>query len=134
MYLNLKIRAIYLPLVFAGLTALDQLLKYLVRYFGGLYVCNKNIAWSINIPEPSFWIFWTIIVSLLLFYLYKKQPKNGSFYLILILSGAVSNIIDRLIFGCVVDFIDLKFWPVFNLADIFIALGAVLLLAKYLKS
>jgi signal peptidase II len=51
----------------------------------------------------------------------------------LILSGAVSNIIDRLYFGCVIDFIDLKIWPVFNLADSFIVLGVILILLKQFK-
>ncbi len=72
--------------------------------------------------------------------------KTDVVALILILSGAVSNVVDRLFFGCVIDFIDLKFWPasnalpgiagwpVFNLADIFISSGAILLLVKYLKS
>jgi lipoprotein signal peptidase len=50
--------------------------------------------------------------------------------LILIFSGGISNIIDRIYFGCVIDFIDLKFWPVFNFADIFITFGVVILIFK----
>lgn len=52
---------------------------------------------------------------------------------VLILSGALSNIMDRLSFGCVIDFIDLKFWPVFNLADVFITIGAIIILVKSRK-
>ncbi len=51
----------------------------------------------------------------------------------LILSGAASNVIDRLIFGCVIDFINLNFWPVFNLADIFIAIGAIISIINIFK-
>lgn len=65
----------------------------------------------------------------------QKTTDNNqdNILIILILSGAFSNIIDRLTFGCVTDFIDLKFWPVFNLADIFIVLGAVFLLVRWKK-
>lgn len=53
--------------------------------------------------------------------------------LVLILSGAVSNIIDRLYFGCVIDFIDLKIWPVFNIADSFIVIGVILVVISNFK-
>ena len=43
----------------------------------------------------------------------------------LILGGAIGNLIDRIVFGYVVDFIDLRMWPVFNIADSAITIGAV---------
>jgi len=46
----------------------------------------------------------------------------------LIVTGGVSNLIDRLHYGCVTDFIDLKIWPVFNLADIYITIGAIIIM------
>lgn len=46
---------------------------------------------------------------------------------VLILTGALGNLYDRLTLGFVVDFIDLRVWPVFNAADSFITIGAVLL-------
>jgi lipoprotein signal peptidase len=52
--------------------------------------------------------------------------------LILIFSGGISNIIDRLQFGCVIDFIDLKFWPIFNLADIYITIGVIILITQHI--
>ncbi|MFA7319293.1 MAG: signal peptidase II [Parcubacteria group bacterium] len=53
--------------------------------------------------------------------------------IIFVASGAVSNILDRLRFGCVIDFIDLPFWPVFNLADIYITIGAMAIVARSLS-
>ncbi len=47
----------------------------------------------------------------------------------LICGGAVGNIIDRLAFGQVIDFIDFSFWPAFNLADAFVVVGVALFLA-----
>jgi signal peptidase II len=54
--------------------------------------------------------------------------------LIFILSGAASNMIDRTVQGCVIDFIDLKFWPVFNLADTYITIGIVIFLISKILS
>ncbi len=51
----------------------------------------------------------------------------------LIIGGGVSNIIDRLIRGCVIDFIDLKVWPAFNLADTAITIGVGILILSLLK-
>jgi signal peptidase II len=54
-------------------------------------------------------------------------------YFSLILSGAIGNLIDRIRLGFVVDFLDLRIWPVFNVADIAITVGTVLLLLQILK-
>lgn len=126
------------------LVFVDQLSKYLIRSRGGFYICNKGMAFGISLPEPVFWLFWLFwigIIVLLMSALYKKtiiHPHAGeagnSLFIILIIAGAIGNMIDRLRFGCVIDFINLKFWPVFNLADIFITLGAILLLYSFLKN
>ncbi|MCF7887291.1 MAG: signal peptidase II, partial [Candidatus Omnitrophica bacterium] len=47
--------------------------------------------------------------------------------------GAFSNLIDRLMLGAVVDYIDLRFWPVFNLSDSCITIGAILLIIDSLR-
>ena len=63
--------------------------------------------------------------------LFIKRPKSPLLILALslVLSGAVSNLIDRLFYGYVLDFIDLRFWPVFNIADSAITIGVLLMLA-----
>jgi len=57
----------------------------------------------------------------------KKHPFIFKISLSLILSGAAGNLIDRLRFGYVVDFLDFRIWPVFNLADSALTIGALLL-------
>jgi signal peptidase II len=52
---------------------------------------------------------------------------------IFILGGALSNLIDRYRYGCVIDFIDIKIWPIFNLADIFITIGAIIVILRNFK-
>jgi signal peptidase II len=123
----------FLPLIFFLLVFLDQMSKYLIRYSGGFYICNKGIAFGIKLPDIIFWIFWLVIIFFIFFILYKKHFAHYSPHIILILSGSVSNILDRLYFGCIIDFIDFKIWPVFNLADSFIVLSVILILLNQLK-
>lgn len=116
---------------FAFLIFADQLSKYLIRYFGGFYICNTGAAFGIKIADVIFWIFWLAIIFFILFGLYKKYFIPYTLYLILTLSGAISNVVDRLIYGCVIDFIDIKVWPIFNLADAFIILGVILFIFSF---
>jgi len=116
----------------------DQLVKYFIRLRGGFYVCNPNLAWGASLPPYLFLILWIgIIVGLLYFF----QTSKNKWAFILIFSGAFSNLLDRLIHGCVIDFIDLGFfftslkgWPIFNLADSLIVLGLIIIILKKNKN
>lgn len=130
---GLRIKNSYLFFVFIFLVSLDQLSKYLIRSQGGFYICNEGIAFGMKMPEIFFWIFWVAIFVFLIKSIVGKDQIQNIKYQVLILAGAISNVIDRLYFGCVIDFIDLKIWPVFNLADVFITFGAIFLLYSLLK-
>jgi signal peptidase II len=121
--------------IFSFLIFFDQISKYIVRHLpvggGGFYICNPGISFGIRVPEIIFYSLWILVILFLLFSLYKKYFLHSTFYILLILSGAVSNIIDRFYFGCVIDFIDLHFWPIFNLADVYITIGVILFFKKY---
>ena len=86
---------------------------------------------------PEFWFLLLIVIILIgVFYLsLRKDDKNPStgIDLGLILAGGFSNFADRIYFGCVIDFIDLKFWPIFNPADVFISIGGLVWIAEKLK-
>lgn len=116
------------------LILIDQLIKYIIRSSGGFYICNKGIAFGINLP---YWLILGLIIVILVFasflisnFKFQSASWRTNLALALILSGAISNLLDRLYFGCVIDFIDLKIWPIFNLADIFICVGAFLFTIK----
>jgi signal peptidase II len=111
--------------LFISLVIADQVLKF---SFSGNSICNKNIAWSIPTAPGFFYFFWLIIFFALAYSFLKSKQHSEKLALVFILSGAVSNMIDRATHGCVIDFIDLKIWPIFNLADIYITIGIVLLL------
>lgn len=112
---------------------LDQASKYLIRRYGGFYLCNKGVGWGISISSFWFWTMWIVIILTLAWFIRKKHLSYSSAGLILILSGALSNALDRLIFDCVIDFIDIKIWPVFNLADASIVIGGIMVITS-LKS
>jgi len=102
---------------------LDQSLKYLVltnkNSFIDSFVCNSGISFGLTLSLFSFWFFWFSAILILLFLIKKFK----SFFLLLVLAGAISNFIDRLLLGCVVDYISVLNFPVFNLADFFISFG-----------
>ena len=88
----------FLFLTLGGLVVIiDQLSKILIRLHGGFYICNPHIALGIAIPEILFWIFWVMVIFLLIICLYKKYFLHHTSYIILILSGAFSNMAALLI-------------------------------------
>jgi signal peptidase II len=117
----------FLPAILILLVFIDQLSKYLIRHFDGFYICNPGISFGLIIHPAIFWLFWTIIIMALSYYIRKNSFDIGA---LLILAGALSNIFDRLYLSCVIDFIDLRFWPIFNLADSFIVIGVIMLLIR----
>lgn len=127
----MKINNLFFFFSFFLFIFLDQFLKYLIRLQNGFYICNKGAAFGIPVPSFIIWIAAGIVLLFLL--IFKKKLNQHFLCWSLFLAGITSNLIDRLFFGCVIDFIDLKFWPIFNLADVFIVVGSVFLLVKYLK-
>ncbi len=93
------------------------------------YVENRGAAFGILQGQKFFFIIITVCVLIAIIYYYEKVDMLSKLSLIFIFSGTVGNFIGRLFFGYVVDFIELSFidFPVFNLADIFLTIGAVIL-------
>lgn len=90
---------------------------------------NYNIAFSLPVSGPLLTVFISVIILILGLYwinLIKKQEINESISLTFCLFGAISNIIDRFKYGYVVDYLDLKYFTVFNLADAMIVCGIFL--------
>lgn len=74
-----------------------------------------------------------VILALLFFLRGIERPRYADLAMALVCGGAVGNIIDRVVFGRVIDFIDFNFWPVFNLADIAIVVGVGLLVLYFIR-
>ena len=95
-------------------------------------VLNYGAAWGVFSGQTFLLLFLSILffVFLLLYDYFEKEKSTVHFLgLILILSGGIGNFIDRMYFGYVRDFLKFEFinFPVFNLADVFIVIGAILL-------
>ncbi|MFC1723595.1 signal peptidase II [Nanoarchaeota archaeon] len=66
-----------------------------------------------------------------LFIMYYKEIVKDNYLMItasFILSGTIGNTLDRLYFGYVVDYLNLSFWPTFNLSDVFLTIGTIMLI------
>ena len=98
------------------------------------FVENRGVAFGMFSGQRWFILLLTGIVTVGLIYFYKTLPRKKEYRpvrlsLILVLAGALGNIIDRMFRGYVVDFFEFTFfeWPVFNVADIYVVAGVILL-------
>jgi len=111
------------------LILLDQITKYFLTN-----TINYGAAFGILQNQTTFLIIVSIIVlGFCIYYFIKDKNKNQRIALSFILAGTISNLIDRIFLGYVRDFINLKIWPVFNLADSFNVIGVGLLIYFLLK-
>jgi signal peptidase II len=130
----------------ALVVALDQITKYLFWHNGRNYeiidgylnitlVKNAGAAFGMFQGGRVFFIAASIVAAVLITYLGLKLPREDRarrLFLGLILGGAIGNLIDRVRFGEVVDFLQIgirgHYWPVFNVADIGVTVGAAMLI------
>jgi signal peptidase II len=122
----------------------DRLTKYFlfrnlaegesIKVVPGLFhitlVLNTGAAFGLFKGRSIFFTVSTIVViSLICLYMWRGGCKDilTLTALGLILGGAAGNLIDRILFGYVIDFLDFRIWPVFNIADASITIGAFIL-------
>lgn len=126
------------------LVFLDQLTKFLITknlilsqsipvikgVFHLTLVHNRGAAFGILKNQTPVFIFTSILAIILIYIgIRKDSQKRFTFYsvaLSFILAGTFGNLIDRLFLGHVIDFLDFRIWPVFNVADSAITIGAIL--------
>lgn len=114
-------------LIAGALFCLDQSVK---RIFSGSdrYYCNPDGPWGVVAREEV--ILLGSAFALFAFGLLFRRPRvwKEAVALALIFGGGVSNLLDRVAYGCVRDFMLISGFPAFNLADVLLVLGASLLL------
>ena len=105
-----------------------KVVNIIKNFFYLTCVRNEGAAFSILESKVMLLIILSIFALIFLIYYVTKYNKNGIGYFFLI-GGIVGNLIDRIFLGYVIDFIGLEFFgnsfPIFNIADIFIVLGAI---------
>ena len=104
-------------------------------FFRLTYIENPGMAFGIKFAGPWFFITFSIVASIAIsVYLYKLRDAAflPRFTFALILGGALGNLIDRIAYGRVIDFLDFGLsgsrFPVFNVADIAVSVGMTLLI------
>ncbi len=130
------------------LVFIDQISKYWILSFLELgesfnllpfldltLIFNSGIAFGLldNLGNLGSWLLYLLVSSIIIYFTYltlKAESKTESLIMLLILSGGLGNVIDRTIYGYVVDFIHFNFngysFYVFNFADSLITVGAIL--------
>lgn len=136
-------------IIVAVIVILDQLSKYLVTHRFSLHeslpvirgvfhltlVHNTGAAFGLLKNQlPVFIITAIICIAFIVCNMHKHaHRKSQTLALSLICAGAIGNLIDRLLYGYVIDFLDFRVWPVFNIADSAITVGAIVLGVSMLK-
>jgi len=134
--LNLLLLDILLKKIFLT----DSSREYFV--FGWLKLklaVNSGIAFGLVVNYYLIVLLYLIIIPVLIFILINQYKYKNNFNILgltMVIFGALSNLIDRLFGGVVIDYIDLKYYSVFNLADVMIVFGVIMILMKsfYRKS
>jgi signal peptidase II len=100
------------------------------EYIRLTYVQNRGAAFGLLQDQTTFFILVGVIVIVVIIASYRQLKEPGwllNLCLGLQMGGALGNLVDRIRYGYVVDFVDLTFWPVFNVADSAICVGVALL-------
>ena len=133
------------------LVILDQAVKYLVKkniplggsvpflpgILGLTHIHNEGAAFSMLTGARWFFVVLTVVFLVFgLWVLWKKKLRNplGIWSWVLVLAGAAGNLIDRCLYGYVVDMFEVQFmrFAIFNVADIFVVVGGILFCVYYL--
>lgn len=113
-----------------GSVSQGESLRAIPNIFHITLVLNKGTAFGLfKTQEPFFVLLSLFVISFIILYVWKNKLRDVtlSIALGLILGGAVGNLIDRIRFGYVIDFLDFRIWPVFNIADSAITIGLAIL-------
>ncbi len=141
----------FLPLIVLLVIAVDQASKAVALYTLNEYetiplipnffhltlVHNTGIAFGLFHGGSKLLLLAILAGILILFFLAVKMRNESILHRLclgFILGGAVGNLIDRLTRGAVIDFLDFRIWPVFNLADSFITVGVIILIFSIIKT
>ena len=115
----------------------DQITKFLLQnrtveiisFFNFIYAENTGAAFGMLKGFNILFIIISIIVLGASIYYFKRYPLSLSF----LIAGTIGNLLDRLFFGFVRDFISISIWPIFNLADSFNTIAIILLAYAFWK-
>ena len=115
---------------------LNSSISIIKNFFSITYVKNKGAAFSILSGKQVFLIMLGIIILIGIFYYLKREKLNNLkvIYYSLLIGGIIGNLVDRIIYNSVIDFLDFKIFnidfAIFNLADTFICIGVIIIVLE----
>lgn len=118
---------------------IDNILIIIPNFFKLEYALNTGAAWSILNNKQALLIIISIILMIILLMFNKKFKENirNNIAFGLLFGGIWGNLVDRIFHGYVVDFLSFKIfnydYPIFNIADIAVVFGIILLIIAILK-
>jgi signal peptidase II len=107
--------------------------KIIRNIFSLTYVKNTGVSFGLFKGFNWFFIITSIVALIFFIYIYLKKHKYP-IQIAMIAAGITGNLIDRLFLGSVVDFLDFKIWPIFNIADSAISIGIIGLIIAVMRS
>ena len=143
-----KIKYILINLVAIILFSLDIYLKKIFSASFGreyfifsdwiklVYAYNPGVAFGIHVDYYFILIFYIIAIPILIRFLFLQYKKNNVINVAavtLVLFGALSNLLDRIFLGGVVDYLNIKYWGILNIADALIVVGVTIMIFVSLK-
>ena len=115
---------------------------YINSFLNFYLIWNKGIGFGMLSSDQIFFYnvvtAFIVLINFIIIYLLFKEKGIKYYFLLMILGGSLGNLFDRMYFRAVPDFIDLNYngyhWFIFNVADIFISIGIILLILVELIS
>ena len=107
---------------------LNQTLPIISNVFHLTYINNTGAGFGILKAQALILIFISVAVIGIILYNFDKIKNNETLLQILVgfvLGGTIGNLIDRMAYGYITDFLDFRIWPIFNFADSFVTIGAI---------
>ncbi len=92
---------------------------------GSNAICNQEGPFGVFVP-PWLLVVASIIGNAYFVFLWSREKTwQSEWPWILILSGGMGNLLERMLFGCIMDYVALPFFPFFNIADVLLTLGVI---------
>jgi len=148
--MNIKLKIALINIFVLALFAVDRLLKvffYQISPEREIFVfghwvklnlaTNSGVAFGLPLNFYVLIVLYAVILVALVWFLmwfYRQRKVSLILFVCLVIAGAFSNLLDRFYFGGVIDYIDVKYYSVFNLADIMIVVGIIGLALKSFKT
>lgn len=114
------------------LLSLDQTMKY---FFSASerYYCNPDGPWGMPAGNGLWIVIMTILLAGAGYFSWKAEKRVLVAAFSLIIAGGLSNLVDRIVFGCVRDLALVSWFPAFNPADVYLTIGAVMAVSIFLS-